>query len=59
MNFAEWCDEVDRLCRQQLAELPEHYTRETGRQDWRPFYDAGETPQEAVDGEIDARRDSL
>jgi len=59
LSFDAWCDEVDRLCREQLAEHPLCYTLAGGREQWRDIYLAGETPQSVVDGEIDARRDSL
>ena len=46
MTFEQWCDEVDRI--NVLMGGAEGLTASSTREDWRPAFEDGETPAEAL-----------
>ncbi len=51
LTFDQWCDEIDRICRDEL-EFDHDYTKGTGRECWRQGFDDGETPRQALESDM-------
>ena len=46
LEFEAWCDEIDRLCLE-IAGISD-YTKLSGRDCWKDYYESGETPDGAL-----------
>lgn len=45
--FERWCDELDKIAREKY-EFKCDCTKTTGRECWRGYFDAGESPEAAL-----------